>query len=124
MSKITVEQIQRAAAQAFGITMEELLGIRRSWKYARPRQVAMMLSRELTKRSLPNIGQMFNRDHTTVLHALRRIPELCRTNQALQKKVEQIRGEVLHAKLIGVEIETESVRIEAEVTDELLKQVF
>jgi chromosomal replication initiator protein len=73
-SSCTVVDIQAAACEYFGVTLEELLSGGRAPRLARPRQVAMYLARELTGESLPAIGRQFGgRDHTTVLHAWRRI---------------------------------------------------
>ena len=72
----TVEDVQAAACDAFGITREELLSASRSQRLVWPRQVAMYLARELTDQTLPAIGRAFgNRDHTTVMHACRRTAE-------------------------------------------------
>jgi chromosomal replication initiator protein len=72
----TIDDVQAAACDAFGITREELLSASRSQRLVWPRQVAMYLSRELTDQTLPAIGRAFgDRDHTTVLHACRRTAE-------------------------------------------------
>src|SRR5204863_6083436 len=69
----TVDDIQHAACEAFGLTREELVSSSRSPRVAWPRQVAMYLSRELTDQTLPAIGRAFGgRDHTTVMHACKR----------------------------------------------------
>jgi chromosomal replication initiator protein len=74
---ITIENIQKTVAEYYKIRIAELLSKRRSRSIARPRQVAMALAKELTNHSLPEIGDAFGgRDHTTVLHACRRIKEL------------------------------------------------
>jgi chromosomal replication initiator protein len=74
---ITIENIQKTVADYYKIRVSELLSERRSRSVARPRQVAMALAKELTSHSLPEIGEAFGgRDHTTVLHACRRIKEL------------------------------------------------
>lgn len=76
---VTVADIKRAVCEQFGVRMIEMSSHRRARCVARPRQVAMYLARELTPLSLPAIGQKFgNRDHTTVLHACRVIPEVVR----------------------------------------------
>ncbi|MEL7297751.1 MAG: chromosomal replication initiator protein DnaA, partial [Pseudomonadota bacterium] len=75
--RVSVENIQKTVAEYFKIRMSELLSKRRSRSIARPRQIAMSLSKELTRHSLPEIGEAFGgRDHTTVLHACRKIKEL------------------------------------------------
>jgi chromosomal replication initiator protein len=74
---VTVENIQKTVAEYYKIRVAELLSKRRSRSIARPRQVAMALARELTRHSLPEIGDAFGgRDHTTVLHACDRVKEL------------------------------------------------
>jgi len=74
---VTVENIQKTVAEYYKIRIADLLSKRRSRSIARPRQVAMALAKELTNYSLPEIGDAFGgRDHTTVLHACRRVKEL------------------------------------------------
>ena len=74
---VTIENIQKTVAEYYKIKVSEILSKRRNRSLARPRQVAMALSKELTNHSLPEIGQAFGgRDHTTVLHACRKIVEL------------------------------------------------
>ena len=75
--QITIENIQKTIAEYYKIRVSDLLSKRRSRSVARPRQVAMALAKELTKHSLPEIGDAFGgRDHTTVLHACRKVAEL------------------------------------------------
>jgi chromosomal replication initiator protein len=75
--RITVDDIQKTVAEYYGLKKEDLLSERRNRAIARPRQSAMWLCKQLTTRSLPDIGRRFGgRDHTTVLHAVRRIEEL------------------------------------------------
>lgn len=75
--RLTVDRIQRAVCEEFGVTLTDMVSKRRARQIARPRQVAMYLSKKLTKRSLPDIGRRFGgRDHTTVMHAVKRIDEL------------------------------------------------
>ncbi|MDF1762828.1 MAG: chromosomal replication initiator protein DnaA [Oleibacter sp.] len=79
--QVSVENIQRTVAEYYKIKMSDLLSKRRTRSVARPRQVAMALSKELTNHSLPEIGDVFGgRDHTTVLHACRKIKELQETS--------------------------------------------
>lgn len=74
---VTLENIQRTVAEYYKMRLTDLLGKKRTRSIARPRQVAMALAKELTNHSLPEIGQAFGgRDHTTVLHACRKIKEL------------------------------------------------
>ena len=71
---VTVENIQKTVAEYFKIRVADVLSQRRSRSVARPRQIAMALAKELTRHSLPEIGDAFGgRDHTTVLHACRRV---------------------------------------------------
>ncbi len=75
--KVNIEEIQKKVSQHFNIKMSDMSSARRSRTVARPRQVAMYLSKNLTSRSLPEIGRRFgNRDHTTVIHAVRKVEEL------------------------------------------------
>jgi chromosomal replication initiator protein len=74
---VTIENIQKTVADYFKLRMSDLLSDRRSRSLARPRQIAMALAKELTQHSLPEIGEAFGgRDHTTVLHACKRVREL------------------------------------------------
>lgn len=75
--RIMVADIQAAVARHFGITVIDLISERRAVAIARPRQIAMYLAKRLTLRSLPDIGRRFgDRDHSTVIHAVRRIEGL------------------------------------------------
>ena len=75
--KVTIDDIQKKVAEYFGLKMSDMLSARRAVEVARPRQVAMYLAKKLTPRSLPEIGRRFGgRDHTTVMHAVKRIDEL------------------------------------------------
>ncbi|HEY1313436.1 MAG TPA: chromosomal replication initiator protein DnaA [Steroidobacteraceae bacterium] len=81
---VTVENIQKTVAEYYKIRIADLLSKRRSRSIARPRQVAMALAKELTNHSLPEIGDAFGgRDHTTVLHAVRRVKELRETDRRI-----------------------------------------
>jgi chromosomal replication initiator protein len=83
---VTIENIQKTVADYFKVRMTELLSERRSRSVARPRQIAMALSKELTAHSLPEIGSAFGgRDHTTVMHACKRVKEL----QASEPRVQE-----------------------------------
>jgi chromosomal replication initiator protein len=84
--QVSIENIQRTVAEYFKIKIADLHSKRRSRSIARPRQVAMALSKELTQHSLPEIGDAFGgRDHTTVLHACRKVKELRETNQDIRE---------------------------------------
>ncbi len=83
---VTVENIQKTVADYFKVRVADLLSKRRSRSIARPRQMAMALAKELTTHSFPEIGDAFGgRDHTTVLHACRRIKELQETEQRIRE---------------------------------------
>ena len=84
--QITIENIQKTIAEYYQIRMSDILSKRRNRSITRPRQLAMALSKELTKHSLPEIGDAFGgRDHTTVLHACRKIAELRRQEQKVDE---------------------------------------
>lgn len=89
--RITIDEIQRKAAEYFNIRLADMLSARRARAVARPRQVAMYLAKQLTARSLPEIGRKFGgRDHTTVIHAVRRIELLRESDNALNEDVEKL----------------------------------
>ena len=76
--QVSIDNIQRTVAEYYKIKISDILSKRRSRSVARPRQIAMALSKELTNHSLPEIGEAYGgRDHTTVLHACRKVKELC-----------------------------------------------
>lgn len=84
--QISMDNIQRTVAEYYKIKVSDLMSRRRSRSVARPRQMAMALSKELTNHSLPEIGESFGgRDHTTVLHACRKIKELRETNSDIRE---------------------------------------
>src|SRR5271156_4874832 len=90
--RVTIDEIQRRVAEHFNIKLVEMTSDRRARIVARPRQVAMYLAKQLTARSLPQIGRKFGgRDHTTVMHAVRKIEELMRTDPSLAEDVELLR---------------------------------
>ncbi|MFN3662756.1 chromosomal replication initiator protein DnaA [Yoonia sp.] len=75
--KVTVEEIQRKVSEHYNIRLSDMIGPKRVRNYARPRQMAMYLAKQMTNRSLPEIGRRFGgRDHTTVMHGVRKIEEL------------------------------------------------
>ena len=87
----TVDKIQRATGKEFGVTMDDMLSKRRARAIARPRQVAMYLAKIMTTRSLPDIGRRFGgRDHTTVIHAVKRIESLRAEDSALNGHIEAV----------------------------------
>ena len=88
---ITVDKIQNTVSNFFNISLNEMLSQRRSRPLARPRQIAMYLAKKMTTRSLPEIGRRFaNRDHTTVIHAVKTITKLSQENQEMSKNISQI----------------------------------
>ncbi len=90
--KITVEEIQRRVSEYYNIRLSDMVGPKRLRSFARPRQVAMYLAKQLTSRSLPEIGRRFGgRDHTTVMHGVRRIEELKQTDGQIAEDVEMLR---------------------------------
>ncbi|GHG82357.1 chromosomal replication initiator protein DnaA [Pseudodonghicola xiamenensis] len=90
--KITIEEIQRKVSDYYNIRLSDIIGPKRLRSYARPRQVAMYLCKQLTSRSLPEIGRRFGgRDHTTVMHGVRRIEELKTTDGQIAEDVEILR---------------------------------
>ena len=90
--KITVEEIQRRVSEHYNIRLSDLIGPKRLRTFARPRQIAMYLSKQLTSRSLPEIGRRFGgRDHTTVIHGVRRIEELKTKDSQIAEDLELLR---------------------------------
>lgn len=90
--KISIEEIQRKVADHYNIRISDLVGPKRLRSFARPRQVAMFLCKQLTSRSLPEIGRRFGgRDHTTVMHGVRRIEELKNLDAQIAEDVEMLR---------------------------------
>jgi chromosomal replication initiator protein len=90
--KVTIDEIIRKVADHYNLRMSDLLSARRARQVARPRQVAMYLAKSLTSRSLPDIGRRFGgRDHTTVIHAVRKIEELKATDSQIAEDVELLR---------------------------------
>jgi chromosomal replication initiator protein len=90
--KITIEEIQRKVSEHYNIRISDIVGPKRLRAFARPRQVAMYLSKTLTTRSLPEIGRRFGgRDHTTVMHGVRRIEELKGKDNQIAEDLELLR---------------------------------
>ena len=88
---VTIDNIQRVVADYYKLKMSDLLSKRRSRSVARPRQVAMSIAKELTNHSLPEIGESFGgRDHTTVLHACRKVKELEGTDREVQRDLKNL----------------------------------
>lgn len=90
--RLSIDDIQRKVAEHYNIRLTEMASARRARAVARPRQVAMYLAKQLTSRSLPEIGRRFgNRDHTTVLHAVNRITELMAEDPSFAEDVTLLR---------------------------------
>jgi len=90
--RVTIEEIQRKVAEHYNIRLTDMSSARRARNVARPRQVAMYLAKQLTSRSLPEIGRRFgNRDHTTVMHAVSRVAELMQADGSFAEDVELLR---------------------------------
>jgi chromosomal replication initiator protein len=90
--KVTIEEIQRRVAEYYNVRLADMLSARRARAVARPRQVAMWLSKQLTTRSLPEIGRKFGgRDHTTVIHAVRKIDELRQADSGMDEDVDLLK---------------------------------
>ncbi|MBV9656394.1 MAG: chromosomal replication initiator protein DnaA [Acetobacteraceae bacterium] len=90
--RVTIEEIQKRVAEHWNIRLTDMSSARRARNVARPRQVAMYLAKQLTSRSLPEIGRKFgNRDHTTVMHAVSRVGELMERDASFAEDVELLR---------------------------------
>ena len=93
---ITVDKIQNIVSNYFNIALSEMLSQRRSRPLARPRQIEMYLAKKMTTRSLPEIGRRFaNRDHTTVIHAVKTITRLSEQDDEMKKNINQIKSLLL-----------------------------
>ena len=93
--KVKIDEIQRIVARRYNVSRGDLLSSRRTANVVRPRQIAMYLAKTLTLRSLPEIGRRFGgRDHTTVLHAVRKIEGLVGNDGALAEEIEMIKREL------------------------------
>jgi chromosomal replication initiator protein len=90
--RVTIEEIQKRVAEHFNIRMADMHSARRARAVARPRQVAMYLAKQLTSRSLPEIGRKFGgRDHTTVMHAVKKVDELRQADAGFAEDVDLLR---------------------------------
>jgi chromosomal replication initiator protein len=84
--EVSIERIQTAVSERFGLSLEELCSEKRSQNIVFPRQIAMYLSRELTDSSLPKIGREFGgRDHTTVIHATSKVARMIKADRSVYK---------------------------------------
>ena len=90
--RVTIEEIQKRVSEHYNLRISDMSSARRARAVARPRQVAMYLAKQLTSRSLPEIGRKFgNRDHTTVMHAVSRVTELMALDATFAEDVELLR---------------------------------
>lgn len=95
MKRVRIEEIQRIVARHYNVSRSDLLSSRRTANVVRPRQIAMYLAKTLTLRSLPEIGRRFGgRDHTTVLHAVRKIESLIGTDNGLAAEIEVLKSQL------------------------------
>jgi chromosomal replication initiator protein len=93
--RVKIEDIQRVVARQYNVSRADLLSSRRTANVVRPRQVAMYLAKTLTLRSLPEIGRRFGgRDHTTVLHAVRKIENLVGNDTTLAEEIEVLKRQL------------------------------
>ena len=93
---VTIDKIQNTVSNFYNIPLNEMLSQRRSRPLARPRQIAMYLAKKMTTRSLPEIGRRFaNRDHTTVIHAVKTITRLSEADQEMKKNIDQLKSILL-----------------------------
>jgi chromosomal replication initiator protein len=90
--RVTIEEIQRKVAEHYNVRLSDMIGPKRVRTIARPRQVAMYLAKQLTPRSLPEIGRRFGgRDHTTIMHGVRKIEELMSVDSQLADDLQMLR---------------------------------
>ncbi|MEM8752587.1 MAG: helix-turn-helix domain-containing protein, partial [Pseudomonadota bacterium] len=90
--KVTIEEIMRKVADHYNLRLSDMTSARRARAVARPRQIAMYLAKTLTSKSLPDIGRRFGgRDHTTVMHAVKRVESLSDTDNQVAEDVELLR---------------------------------
>ena len=95
-SVVTIEDIQKIVVNYYNLSMSDFLSSRRSRHVARPRQIAMYLSKKLTTKSLPDIGRKFTgRDHTTVIHAIKKIEKLMGGDKKFEYEVQDISNKIL-----------------------------
>jgi hypothetical protein len=98
----TIAQIQKEVVARYGLKLSDMHSRRQNWEIARPRQVAMYLAKTMTKHSLPEIGRRFGgRDHTTVLHGVRRVAKLMQTDPKIANDIESILIKLTAASHVG-----------------------
>lgn len=90
--KVSIEEIQRKVAEHYNIRLADMIGPKRVRTVARPRQIAMYLAKQMTSRSLPEIGRRFGgRDHTTIMHGVKKIEELRGSDRSLSEDIDLLR---------------------------------
>ena len=94
VTKISIQNIQRHVADYYDIRVSDITGSKRPQNIALPRQIAMYLSRELTDESLPSIGEVFNRNHATILHAYKAIHEKAENDAQFKMVVNQLKKQL------------------------------
>ena len=95
LKRVRIEDIQRIVARQYNVSRSDLLSSRRTANVVRPRQIAMYLAKTLTLRSLPEIGRRFGgRDHTTVLHAVRKIENLIGNDNVIATEIESLKSQL------------------------------
>ena len=94
-TKVNLDHIIKKTAQAYDLRVSDMIGKRRTRNIAHPRQIAMYMAKTLTTKSLPDIGQAFGgRDHTTVIHAVRKVEDLVKHDSAIAEEVETLRRQL------------------------------
>ena len=95
IKSINIDSIQKIVATFFQISLQDMLSPRRSRSLARPRQIAMYLAKKYTTKSLPDIGRKFsNRDHTTVIHAVRKIDQLIQKDENIKNNINELKKQL------------------------------
>ena len=98
-NKVTIDLIQSVVCIFFKISKTEMLSSRRSRYLVRPRQVAIYLTKILTSKSLPEIGREFSgRDHTTIIHSVKTIEKLKKTDNDISNNIESLKNQILYNK--------------------------
>ena len=93
---VTIEEIQKRVSEYFNIKQSDMLSTRRSRVVARPRQIAMYLSKICTSKSLPEIGKLFGgRDHTTVIHAVKKVESLYKTDITFSEHIKVLKKSLI-----------------------------
>jgi len=104
-TNLTIEDIQKTVVSYYDISMHDFMSSRRSRMVARPRQIAMYLSKKLTTKSLPEIGRKFSgRDHTTVIHAIKKIEELISKDKIFENEIGDLNSKLIYQNNNGVKI--------------------